>query len=86
MCSLMSCCISCLLDLEDRNSSENQPVHVVNLDIKDNHDSATIGAINLLKLAKKMEEAEDLDDQIEELIEGFETETGQTLLHAVAFY
>ncbi len=38
-------------DLEDRESHSNTPVHVVNLDIKDNHESATVGAMNILQLA-----------------------------------
>eukprot|EP00730_Choanoeca_flexa_P004979 TRINITY_DN11856_c0_g1_i1.p6 TRINITY_DN11856_c0_g1~~TRINITY_DN11856_c0_g1_i1.p6 ORF type:complete len:221 (+),score=48.38 TRINITY_DN11856_c0_g1_i1:3859-4521(+) len=75
-----------LRDLEDRETVDQEPVHVINLDIKDNHDSATLGAIHLLNLARKLEAAEDLDDEIEDIIEGFQSETGEELMHAVAYY
>eukprot|EP00045_Choanoeca_perplexa_P000278 m.13640 g.13640 ORF g.13640 m.13640 type:complete len:222 (+) comp10194_c0_seq2:32-697(+) len=75
-----------LRDLEDRETVDQTPVHVINLDIKDNHDSATVGAIHLLKLAKQLEAAEDLDDVIDDVIETFQSETGEELMHAVAFY
>lgn len=29
---------------ESRESTENQPVHVINIDIQDNHEEATVGA------------------------------------------
>lgn len=38
-------------DLESRIPEENAPVHVVNIDIQDNHEEATIGAFMICELA-----------------------------------
>lgn len=73
-------------DLEERQKSTQQPVHVINIDIKDNHESATIGGIHLSKLAAMLEHANDLDDEVDDIVEKFESETGEPLLHAVAYY
>lgn len=44
-------CPSPAKDLEDRETSSNEPVHVINVEIKDNHECATIGAQHIVKLA-----------------------------------
>ncbi|EDQ91937.1 uncharacterized protein MONBRDRAFT_21202 [Monosiga brevicollis MX1] len=75
-----------LRDLEERDGAEGTPVHIINLDIPDNHSAATVGALNLYKLAQMMEASEDLDDDIDDIIETFQKETGEELLHALAFY
>lgn len=96
-------------DMEDRETEDNTPVHVVNIEIKDNHESATIGAMHILKLAgmvrgrrgtegkmlavlmilhspHQLEEAEDLDNDIQSILEEFESKTNESILHATAFY
>lgn len=37
----MLCCVS---DLESRDKDETHSVHIINIDIQDNHEEATIGA------------------------------------------
>ena len=71
---------------ENRGSSSNQPVHVVNIDIQDNHEEATIGAFLFCDLMQMLEEAHDLDDEIDEIIQEFEAKCGRPVLHAIAFY
>lgn len=47
-------CVSNLfsfLGLEARIPEENTPVHVINIDIQDNHEEATIGAFMICELA-----------------------------------
>jgi len=39
-----------LVDLDSKIPEENIPVHVVNLDIQDNHEEATIGAFMICEL------------------------------------
>jgi len=38
-------------DLENREKELNQPVHIINIDITDNHEDATLGAFMLYELA-----------------------------------
>eukprot|EP00055_Hartaetosiga_balthica_P005417 m.15865 g.15865 ORF g.15865 m.15865 type:complete len:243 (+) comp4535_c0_seq1:44-772(+) len=75
-----------LKDMEERGSDSGDTVHICNLDITDNHESATIGAHYLVRLSEKLEESEDLDDEIEEIVEKFQEETEQDVMHTVAFY
>lgn len=46
----MYCLISAL---EKRPSTENSPVHIINIDIQDNHEEATIGAFLVCELVTK---------------------------------
>jgi RNA polymerase II subunit A C-terminal domain phosphatase SSU72 len=38
-------------DLDSKIPEENIPVHVINIDIQDNHEEATIGAFLICELA-----------------------------------
>jgi hypothetical protein len=40
-----------ILDLENREKEHNQPVHIINIDVADNHEDATLGAFLLYELA-----------------------------------
>lgn len=46
-------------DLMNRGAPLNKLVHVINVDIKDNHEDAKIGAKGILELANMLEEAQD---------------------------
>lgn len=41
-------------DLENREKTLNQPVHIINIDVADNHEDATLGAFILYELATKV--------------------------------
>ncbi len=41
-----------ILDLTDRGEHKNRPVHVINIDIKDNHEDAMLGGRAILQLAQ----------------------------------
>lgn len=73
-------------DLESREPTSNTPVHVINLDIQDNHEEATIGAFLICELLTVMSQSEDLDNDIDEIIQEFESKTERTILHTVQFY
>jgi len=73
-------------DLEGREVVDNQPVHVINLDIQDNHEEATIGAFLICELAGLMYESDDLDNDMDEIIHEFEEKAQRTILHSVHFY
>ena len=42
----------CNTDLGARETDDGTPVHILNLDIKDNHDDASVGAQHILQLCR----------------------------------
>ena len=53
---------------------------------QDNHEEATIGAFLFCELVQLLAEAEDLDDEIDELVQNFEAKCNRPILHTVVFY
>ncbi len=65
---------------------EGKPVHVVNMDVVDNPEDATIGAFLLCELVKSMAASPDLDDDIEDIIRECEEKSGRSIMHNICFY
>jgi len=63
-----------------------QAVHVINIDIQDNHEEATIGAFMFCELMALLANSPDLDDEIDEIIQDFEARCKRPILHTVVFY
>eukprot|EP00038_Savillea_parva_P028136 m.63381 g.63381 ORF g.63381 m.63381 type:complete len:233 (-) comp8151_c0_seq1:66-764(-) len=85
------CCEARVFDqvtqgLEDREQDSFEPVHVCNLEIKDNHESATVGALHIVSLCEMLEDSEDMEAQIDQVLETFEEKIKEPVLHSVAFY
>lgn len=75
------------LEWFDSNGNvHGQPSHVVNMDIQDNHEEATIGAFLFCELVQMLADSSDLDDEIDELLQAFEAKSGRPILHTVVFY
>lgn len=74
-----------ITELTARTPTDNTPVHVINLDVTDNHEDATIGAFLILDLAQILASSSDLDNDIDELLQDFEAKTDRRLLHTIAF-
>lgn len=72
-------------ELANRNPSDNEPGHVINMDIQDNHEEATVGAFKLRELAQRLSACEDLDNEIDEILTEFEAEHNKRLLHSICF-
>lgn len=72
--------------MESREPVHNQPVHVINMDIQDNHEEATLGAFLISDMMVDMANADDLDNDIDELLHDFEAKTQRPVLHCVLFY
>jgi len=70
----------------DTCSIYNQPVHVINLDIQDNHEEATIGAFMMFELMSILAKSSDIDDDIDDLLQDFEAKCNRPILHTVVFY
>lgn len=73
-------------DLNKRAQVAMTPVHVINMEVKDNHDEATLGAFLICQLCQMLEQPDDLENELDELILEFESKAGRDILHTVAFY
>ncbi|WFD25685.1 protein-serine/threonine phosphatase [Malassezia nana] len=73
-------------DLLSRRHELNRPVHVINIDIKDNHEEAQLASKAILALAERIERARDLDEDMDEILEEQQRAFSYPLLHTVAFY
>ncbi|VDN03921.1 unnamed protein product [Thelazia callipaeda] len=67
--------------------NEGGNVHVINIDIQDNHEEATIGALFVCDLCTKLEACDDLDNDIDEVLTEFEQNNSKrNILHTICFY
>jgi RNA polymerase II subunit A C-terminal domain phosphatase SSU72 len=71
--------------LENREAS-NVPVHIINVDIQDNHEEAVAGAFLISDLVSMLAKTSDLDNEIDEVCYNFETENNKNILHCIMFY
>lgn len=71
---------------EQNGGRLNQPVHIINMDIQDNHEEATIGAFLLCELVQTLADSEDMEDEIDEIVQRFEAKHHRSILHHVVFY
>uniref|UniRef100_A0A914HUG9 RNA polymerase II subunit A C-terminal domain phosphatase SSU72 n=1 Tax=Globodera rostochiensis TaxID=31243 RepID=A0A914HUG9_GLORO len=73
--------------MQTRESITGESVHVINFDIQDNHEEATIGALHVVELCKKLEDCDDLDNELDEVLSEFEANNPErNLLHTICFY
>eukprot|EP01104_Vermistella_antarctica_P012847 TRINITY_DN3791_c0_g1_i1.p1 TRINITY_DN3791_c0_g1~~TRINITY_DN3791_c0_g1_i1.p1 ORF type:complete len:225 (-),score=62.11 TRINITY_DN3791_c0_g1_i1:132-719(-) len=74
--------------MTSRGSDTFEPVHVVNLHVVDNHESAAIGALDTFTFLRMLQQAgiDEWEDNIEDVIEEFQKKEGKRLLHQVCFY
>nr|CAG8442863.1 5446_t:CDS:2 [Entrophospora candida] len=74
--------------LVDRGEERNIPVHVINIDIKDNHEDAMLAGRAILQLAQTIdnEKSKDLDQEITNIIEEWQQKFKYELLHCVGYF
>lgn len=75
-----------LEDLENREKYTNQPVHIINIDVADNHEDATLGAFILYELALILQNTEDMENDIDEILQDYESKIKRPILHSISFY
>ncbi|KAK5670873.1 RNA polymerase II subunit A C-terminal domain phosphatase [Batrachochytrium dendrobatidis] len=69
----------------NRSRQSNQPVHVINVEIIDNHEQATVGGKLILQLAQEIEATTDLDQEIGALLEAFIDKTKANILYTITY-
>ncbi|XP_076643789.1 ssu72 CTD phosphatase [Halictus rubicundus] len=72
--------------MESRPQEDSQPVHLINIDIQDNHEEATVGSFLICELVTVLANSKDLDNDIDEMLHEFESKFARTILHTVLFY
>ncbi|KAK4047259.1 RNA polymerase II subunit A C-terminal domain phosphatase [Microbotryomycetes sp. JL201] len=73
-------------DLLNKGGDANRPVHVINVEIKDNHEEALIAGKALLELCTNIEAATDLDEQMQNILQNQMEKHPHQLLHSVMYY
>ncbi|CAH0558218.1 unnamed protein product [Brassicogethes aeneus] len=71
--------------METQEPSDNSIAHVINFDIPDNLEEATIGAFLISDLCTMIIKSEDLDNDIEEVLHTFEDKAERPILHSIIF-
>ncbi|KAL4838647.1 hypothetical protein H8958_004291 [Nasalis larvatus] len=73
-------------DLCSREQQTLQPVHVINMDIEDSLESATLGAFLICDLCQCLQQSDDMEDSLEELLLQMEEKARRSFLHTICFY
>ncbi|KAJ9473924.1 RNA polymerase II subunit A C-terminal domain phosphatase SSU72 [Pseudozyma hubeiensis] len=73
-------------DLFNRGAELNRPVHVINVEIKDNHEEAVAAGKAILDLAEAIRAAEDVDEEMDGILERHQAKHPHAILHTVAYY
>ncbi|KAJ2157977.1 RNA polymerase II subunit A C-terminal domain phosphatase [Coemansia sp. RSA 552] len=73
-------------ELLNRAGVNSRPVHVINIEIVDNHREATVGAKTILELARQITASRDPEQDMDRIIENVQSKMAHQLLYTVAFY
>ncbi|KAK7093892.1 RNA polymerase II subunit A C-terminal domain phosphatase SSU72-like [Littorina saxatilis] len=73
-------------DIENREKDLDHVMHLINIDIQDNHEEATIGAFMICEMVTMLYSSDDLDNEVDEILQDFEHKVNRTILHTALFY
>ncbi|KAK7473315.1 hypothetical protein BaRGS_00035447 [Batillaria attramentaria] len=73
-------------DIEGREKELDHVMHLINIDIQDNHEEATIGAFMICELVTMLYASDDLDNEVDEILQDFEHRVNRPVLHTALFY
>ncbi|KAL4278719.1 hypothetical protein GQ457_03G028090 [Hibiscus cannabinus] len=75
-----------LEDLHNRDQVLLKSVLVINLEVKDNHEEAAVGARLALDLCEQIEAVESWEDSVDDILISFENKHRRKLLYSISFY
>ncbi|KAM1586433.1 hypothetical protein PS2_039221 [Malus domestica] len=75
-----------LVDLNNRDHVLRKCVLIINLEVKDNHEEAAVGARLAFDLCQEIEAAESWEEAIDDIVSGFEKQQRQKLMYSISFY
>ncbi|KAK8579719.1 hypothetical protein V6N13_142887 [Hibiscus sabdariffa] len=75
-----------LEDLHNRDQVLLKSVLVINLEVKDNHEEAAVGARLALDLCEQIEAVESWEDSVDDILICFENKHRRKLLYSISFY
>eukprot|EP00824_Muranothrix_gubernata_P012678 TRINITY_DN26786_c0_g1_i1.p1 TRINITY_DN26786_c0_g1~~TRINITY_DN26786_c0_g1_i1.p1 ORF type:complete len:132 (-),score=34.63 TRINITY_DN26786_c0_g1_i1:31-426(-) len=73
-------------DIQSRHRDSLQPVHIINIETKDNPADAIVGAQVAGQLAQALVNTEDIEEEVEAVIEGLERKNDVPFLHTILFF
>ncbi|KAJ3158887.1 RNA polymerase II subunit A C-terminal domain phosphatase, partial [Geranomyces michiganensis] len=68
-------------DLNNRAAELNRPVHLVNIEIQDNHQEAAVGGQLILQLVNMIAQSVDRDAELDRILDDFGARTQAQVLH-----
>ncbi|PVU94419.1 hypothetical protein BB561_002555 [Smittium simulii] len=74
------------LELLSRGGRYGKPVHVINVEIKDNHTDASKGGNTILKLSQLLDNSKNLDADINDILNSVQSDSPHELLYNYMFY
>ncbi|RXH77197.1 hypothetical protein DVH24_023471 [Malus domestica] len=88
MPSLFACLtrVQQCIDLNNRDHVLRKCVLIINLEVKDNHEEAAVGARLALDLCQEIEAAESWEESIDDIVSGFEKQQRRKLVYSISFY
>ncbi|KAJ3022979.1 UNVERIFIED_CONTAM: RNA polymerase II subunit A C-terminal domain phosphatase [Siphonaria sp. JEL0065] len=70
----------------ERGEKLNIPVHVINLEIRDNAEDALVGGKLFLELATLIEKSKDYEHEMTDILESFQQRTKANILHSICYF
>lgn len=72
-------------DLLGRKQSDLEPILIINLDVKDNHEEAATAAPQALELCRMVEDSSDWEGEVDAILDSFEQRNGRRPLYTVCW-